>query len=113
MAHSEAAFSATARLVDENGVSWLLTFRDGVTLEEARKAWAVATTVTAGLIEHGMAPEGNGHSNEAANGNGNGKAEVKADPSWCPIHSVTMGKHEKNGATWYSHKAGDAWCRGK
>lgn len=35
------------------------------------------------------------------------------DPTWCPIHSVAMKRHEKDGTTWYSHKAGESWCRGK
>jgi len=35
------------------------------------------------------------------------------DPAWCPIHGVAMKRREKDGQVWYSHKAGDGWCRGK
>ncbi|MCC7355511.1 MAG: hypothetical protein IT330_17350 [Anaerolineae bacterium] len=34
------------------------------------------------------------------------------DPAWCPIHQVAMKRRESNGQVWYSHKAGDAWCKG-
>lgn len=37
-----------------------------------------------------------------------------ADPSWCPIHQLTMNKYEKDGRSWFSHKLPDnTWCRGK
>jgi hypothetical protein len=33
---------------------------------------------------------------------------------WCGKHGVTMKlNHGKNGSTWYSHKTGDGWCKGK
>ena len=44
------------------------------------------------------------------------------DPSWCPIHQVTMKQYEKEQfdkagepytSRWYSHKVGDEWCKGK
>ena len=35
------------------------------------------------------------------------------DPAWCAIHETKMNKHSKGGQVWYSHKDGDAWCRGK
>jgi hypothetical protein len=42
------------------------------------------------------------------------EAPSESDPSWCPIHNCAMTAHQKDGQTWYSHKAPDAtWCRGK
>lgn len=38
-------------------------------------------------------------------------AEVAA--GWCPTHSLPMKLNEKEGRTWYSHKVGDTWCKGK
>lgn len=39
--------------------------------------------------------------------------EKATDPSWCPIHNVKMKRREKGSQAWYSHKAGDAWCKGE
>lgn len=30
----------------------------------------------------------------------------------CPIHNVAMKQYTKEGRSWYSHKVGDAWCKG-
>ena len=30
----------------------------------------------------------------------------------CAIHNVAMKKYTKEGRSWYSHKHGDAWCKG-
>jgi hypothetical protein len=33
---------------------------------------------------------------------------------WCQIHQVQMHRNEKDGRSWYSHKAEDgSWCKGK
>jgi hypothetical protein len=37
----------------------------------------------------------------------------EADPSWCPIHNVTMEKRSNDKGSWFSHKAGEEWCKGK
>lgn len=57
------------------------------------------------------------------NGNGNGKQaepvyvpvtdDGHPDPTWCALHSVAMSRREKNGQVWFSHKAGDSYCKGK
>jgi hypothetical protein len=48
--------------------------------------------------------------------NGNGQVEAPAetnDPSWCPVHKVTMRKYDKNGKTWYAHSTDNGWCNEK
>ena len=30
---------------------------------------------------------------------------------WCPMHQTEFKKYEKDGRVWYSHKAGDSWCK--
>ena len=30
----------------------------------------------------------------------------------CAIHNVPMKQYTKEGRSWYSHKVGDAWCKG-
>lgn len=35
------------------------------------------------------------------------------EQGWCTIHSLSMRLNEKEGRTWYSHKIGDTWCKGK
>jgi hypothetical protein len=32
-------------------------------------------------------------------------------PHWCPEHQTEFKRYEKDGKAWYSHKAGDSWCR--
>lgn len=33
---------------------------------------------------------------------------------WCPVHQVPMHRSEKDGRSWWSHKAQDgSWCKGK
>lgn len=39
--------------------------------------------------------------------------QQQPQPNWCFIHNCEMKMHEKDGSTWYSHKDGDAWCKGK
>ena len=41
------------------------------------------------------------------------EVEMVADPGFCTIHQVQMKRREKDGQIWYSHKAGEEWCRGK
>jgi hypothetical protein len=31
----------------------------------------------------------------------------------CPIHKVPMQDNHKDGRTWWSHRQGDTWCKGK
>lgn len=35
------------------------------------------------------------------------------DPAWCAIHQCAMNRHEKAGVTWFSHRIGETWCKGK
>jgi hypothetical protein len=61
-------------------------------------------------------------------GNGSGKAQngpEKAVPAttptplppppppehWCTTHKTEYERFEKNSRVWYSHKAGDGWCK--
>jgi len=92
--HSEARFSLTTKLVDAQGLEWLVTIRDGADLEAARDAWAVASQITAGLIKAGATPAGaNGHA--PSNGNShNGTAPL------CPTHGTPM-KRSQHGSGWY------------
>ena len=33
---------------------------------------------------------------------------------WCSVHQVQMHRNEKDGRSWWSHKAEDgSWCKGK
>ena len=54
------------------------------------------------LMQHGCTPEIRFQHNKAA------------DTKQCPIHKCDMRKQEKDGKTWFSHKAEDgSWCCGK
>lgn len=54
---------------------------------------------------------------EDINGNSNVPSiqhdDMNQDPSYCPIHKVTMKQYEKDGRSWFSHKTDDGWCKGK
>jgi hypothetical protein len=40
-------------------------------------------------------------------------APTESPAGWCPVHGVQM-KHQTNQrGSWFSHKVGDTWCRGK
>ncbi len=54
------------------------------------------------LMQHGCTPEIRFQNHKAA------------DTKQCLIHKCDMRKHEKDGKTWFSHKADDgSWCCGK
>jgi len=38
--------------------------------------------------------------------------DEEGKPVMCSIHGVEMTERSKDGATWYSHKVGDGWCKG-
>lgn len=39
--------------------------------------------------------------------------QTAASEDSCKLHGVTMRKHTKEGQTWFSHRTGEGWCRGK
>jgi hypothetical protein len=57
--------------------------------------------------------QNNSASKEPQQANNNGNNHNGHERNWCPIHECEMTKWEKGGRVWYSHKAGDQWCRGK
>ena len=56
-----------------------------------------------------------------SNGNGqavNGTAKAEATTTeqsnhYCQEHQTEFKRYEKDGRTWYAHKAGQKWCREK
>lgn len=121
---TESPVSWNTRYVTPEGFECQLTLRGESGQEVLEKANAAITY----LLSNGCTPSMRSFSNQskpASNGassksqeydttdtptNGNnGHHEI----NWCPIHQVQMKRWEKNGRTWYSHKAGDEWCTGK
>jgi hypothetical protein len=89
-----------------NGFDTMLTLRADSGAELLPKLEAAMDW----LAKKGAAPTA------SANGNGrNSQAETKV----CPVHHVKMRRREKNGQSWWSHKATDPdtgeeyWCRGE
>jgi hypothetical protein len=120
----EAPASWNTRYIDPNGFECQITLR-GETGSELLEKAAIAVNY---LLEAGCIPyvnripqrqeERKSNSNitkDKSNGtNGsNGNNGTNDNPSWCPIHKVSMRKWEKDGRVWYSHKADGEWCRGK
>ena len=69
-----------------------------------------ADTALKWLVEHGAEPLVPEPAPVAAE---EPAPEPEPDPAWCPIHQAQMKQHTANGQTWYSHKVGNEWCRGK
>jgi hypothetical protein len=90
-----------------NGFDTMLTLRADSGAELLPKLEAAMDW----LAKKGAAPTASAN----GNGGGNGQAETKV----CPIHHVKMRRREKNGQSWWSHKATDPdtgeeyWCRGE
>jgi hypothetical protein len=94
----EAGASWNTKFVTPSGFTCQLTLRSDSGLELLEKADAALTF----LLEKGYSPCDN-------NNHHNGK-ETKL----CPIHNCDMKHREKDGKTWFSHKAEDGtWCYGK
>ena len=120
-AFNEAPASWNVRYHTPDGYDCQLTLRADTGIALLEKAEAALVW----LRGHNYTPYANvpgpSRDNGAGyNGNGRGTAEPAAtppgtpDPSWCPVHGVTMKRHEKGSQVWYSHKGPDGeWCRGK
>ena len=111
---SESPASWNTRYLDPSGFECQLTLR----AETGQELLERAHGALAFLLKNGCVPATNGKSfnhqavstdqiqTDSNNGNGN-------DRSFCPIHSCTMKKWEKDGRVWFSHKADGGWCTGK
>ena len=93
MTHTEAPFSLTTKLVDANGFEWLLTVRQGATLQEARAIWKLATDITGGLLDHGVKPASR-FNGTSANGNGQ---QVNGNAPLCSTHGKPMRQSQHGG----------------
>jgi len=40
-------------------------------------------------------------------------APAETPEGWCAVHSVQMKRQSNDRGSWWSHKVGDTWCRGK
>jgi len=119
---SEAPASWNVRYITPGGFSCQLTLRG-----ESGADLLPKTEVTVKwLLEHNCRPangclHGNGNDEgQQANGKAGNEpqpaptlADGSPDPGWCVIHNCAMKRRERDGQVWYSHKVGDAWCKGK
>ena len=95
---TESPASWNTRYITPAGYSCQITLRGDNGKDLLEKAGSALTY----LAEHQYVPDISFHKN----GNGVGKM--------CPIHQWGMKHREKDGKTWFSHKAEDgSWCYGK
>jgi hypothetical protein len=40
-------------------------------------------------------------------------APATTPDGWCAVHNVQMKRQSNDRGSWWSHKVGDTWCRGK
>lgn len=102
---AEAPVSWNVRYVTAEGFTAQLTLRGASGADVLTKAAAALKY----LVAHGAQPD---TWRAAAPPAAAAPAPDPSDPSWCPIHNVAMKRHERNGQVWYSHRDGEAWCRG-
>ena len=106
MMFNEAPASWNVKYITEKGFPCMLTLRGDSGKDLLEKAGTALTY----LKEHNFLPDTGYRKNGSGNGgnNGNGETEI------CPIHNCEMKLRQKDGSTFYSHKAADgAWCYGK
>jgi hypothetical protein len=101
----EAPFSVNFRAIHPDGWGMQFTVRDHNGIDGLKKMDATLK----GLVKRGFTPNG---------GYAAPKVDTEEDmgevnPAWCTIHKVEMKKWEKEDRSWYSHKVGDEWCKGK
>jgi hypothetical protein len=120
----EAPASWNTRYIDPNGFECQITLRGDSGSELLEKATnAINYLLKAGCIpyvyrtfqrQEERKSDANNNKDQSNGMNGsNGNNDTNDNPSWCPIHKVSMRKWEKDSRVWYSHKADDKWCRGK
>jgi hypothetical protein len=83
----------------------------------------IAAHVSSAIAAMKRVTEIGGHAKQVGKPNGNGGQPQQNvaqntnapndDPSWCKIHDEQMKQWDKDGRTWFSHKVGDDWCKGK
>ena len=102
----EAPVSWNVRYTSSQGYDCQLTLRGVDPVEVLKMADQMMGKMVEARVNNGQAPK---------NENGNGAALVKpADVRWCAIHDCAMDRYEKNGRSWYSHRAeGGKWCKGR
>ena len=94
----ESPASWNTRYITPAGYFCQITIRG----ENGKDLLEKAGLALAYLAEHQYLPDNSYHKN--------GNSEVKI----CLIHQCEMKKHEKDGKSWFSHKAEDgSWCYGK
>ncbi len=103
---NEAPCSWTVRYRTAEGFDAMLTLRGATGGDVLTRGAAAAKWLT----EHECTPDGYRPAAQPAPMAG---ALPEADPSWCTIHQAKMKCHTANGESWYSHKVGQEWCRGK
>jgi hypothetical protein len=114
--YTESPASWNTKYINAHGFECQLTLRSDSGADLLKKADAAIQY----LVNSGCAPlvvkpyqNGNGHAPEPKATEPPKLADGTVDPTWCPIHSIAMKRHEKDGRVWYSHKVGEEYCRGK
>jgi hypothetical protein len=109
----EMPFSANVRALDPYGFEWQFTTRAVTASGFSNRVEMMQKFLTDNnFIPTGASP----HTAFATPSHAADEAEPEGEPDrpdWCPIHHVTMKSRTRDGQTWYSHKVGDEWCRGK
>lgn len=97
-AFMEAPASWNVSYVTPEGFVCRITLRGENGKDLLEKSGAALTF----LIQHGCTPEHKFPRNHAG------------ETRQCPIHKCAMRRYEKDGKSWFSHKADDGkWCCGK
>ena len=104
--------SMTFKTVDQDGFEWLICIRSSATMEDVDNMFAMAKHAKDKAMKAKMHPVPTAAKAPTSNGT-SGNAHTGQATGWCTIHNVQMKQNTKDGHTWFSHKDGENWCRGK
>jgi hypothetical protein len=104
----EAPFSVNFRAIHPDGWGMQFTVRDHNGIDGLKKMDATLK----GLVKRGFTPNG-GYTAPAPQAAQPTPGVTGVNPAWCDIHKVEMKLNTNERGSWYSHKVGETWCKGK
>lgn len=96
------AVAVTTRIREGSVVERMVTVRAN-TVEEAE---ALYHNVVARMESWG--PDAPQAQDESYGGNGNGNSQPEVP--YCDVHQMSYRQYQKDGQTWWAHRAGSGWC---
>jgi hypothetical protein len=113
--HMEAKVIDWFKMNSPAGVAHSFTVREGGTGDMAEAVITTALTLEKRLLAKGWTPYGKAPSSPAPQQQApppQQQQQGNGQEGWCPIHNMMMTQRSNANGSWWSHKVGDAWCKG-